>query len=90
MPRQSRRILALPAAVPAQWGDALKKAQRHLEKALAIQCKQLGRLHISTLCSQLVKSLVRSSHGRIPPPLPAHFPFRISPAFGLERNPRAP
>jgi hypothetical protein len=37
-------------------GDALKKAQSHLQTALTIQCRHLGQLHISTLCTQLVKS----------------------------------
>ena len=39
-------------------GDALKKAQGHLQRALAIQSRQLGQLHISTLCTQLVKAQV--------------------------------
>ena len=38
--------------------DALKKAHDHLEEALAIQTRQLGPHHVSTLCSQLVKAQV--------------------------------
>ena len=55
-------------------GDALKKAQAHLQTALTIQCRHLGQLHISTLCTQLVKSqaqhpLVGSSSSRMAHPL---------------------
>lgn len=38
--------------------DALVKAQDHLAKALVIQTRQLGPLHVATLCSQLVKAQV--------------------------------
>ena len=38
--------------------DALGQAQRHLDAALRIQRRQLGPRHVSTLCSQLVKSQV--------------------------------
>ena len=38
--------------------QALSKAQRHLDAALRIQRRQLGALHVSTLCSQLVKAQV--------------------------------
>ena len=44
------------------------QAQLHLQQALKIQCNKLGPLHISTLCSQLVKSQAR------PPPLAPHNP----------------
>ena len=37
---------------------ALEKAQTHLMLALRIQTRQLGHLHVSTLCSQLVKAQV--------------------------------
>ena len=39
-------------------GNALVKAQQHLQQALSIQNRQLGPLHVSTLCSQLVKAQV--------------------------------
>jgi len=39
-------------------GDTLKRARVHLDKALQIQSRKLGPLHISTLCSQLVKAQV--------------------------------
>ena len=38
--------------------DALRKAQDHLQTALRIQMRQLGPLHVATLCSQLVKAQV--------------------------------
>ena len=38
--------------------NALAKAQQHLGQALRIQTRQLGPLHVSTLCSQLVKAQV--------------------------------
>ena len=61
--------------------ETLRKAQRHLEKALAIQVAILGHTHVSTLCTQLVKA-----QARLPPhpsaaaryPLDAH--PRASPA----------
>ena len=37
---------------------ALEKAMEHLNIALAIQQRQLGSLHVATLCSQLVKAQV--------------------------------
>ncbi|KAL1503319.1 hypothetical protein AB1Y20_011371 [Prymnesium parvum] len=42
----------------SELGDALEKAQRHLQQALNIQTRHLGSLHVSTLCSQLVKAQV--------------------------------
>lgn len=38
--------------------NALKEAESHLEIALRIQRRELGELHVSTLCSQLVKAQV--------------------------------
>ena len=38
--------------------NALAKAQAHLQFALQIQTRHLGQLHVSTLCSQLVKAQV--------------------------------
>jgi len=38
-----------------------KQAQGHLQRALAIQSRQLGQLHIATLCTQLVKAQVHTS-----------------------------
>ena len=38
--------------------DALGKAHEHLQHALLIQTRQLGKFHVSTLCSQLVKAQV--------------------------------
>ena len=40
-------------------GHTLERANGHLNKALEIQSQQLGALHISTLCSHLVKAQVR-------------------------------
>ena len=39
-------------------GHTLERANGHLNKALEIQSQQLGALHISTLCSHLVKAQV--------------------------------
>ena len=40
-------------------GHTLERANGHLNKAFEIQSQQLGALHISTLCSHLVKAQVR-------------------------------
>ena len=39
-------------------GHALSRAHTHLDAALRIQNKELGNLHVATLCSQLVKAQV--------------------------------
>jgi len=46
--------------------DALKKAQDHLGSALRIQKRELGHLHVSTLCSHLVKAQVMLLQGNTP------------------------
>ena len=45
-------------------GHTLERANGHLNKALEIQSQQLGALHISTLCSHLVKAQVRVDRTR--------------------------
>jgi len=47
-------------------GHTLERANGHLNKALEIQSQQLGALHISTLCSHLVKAQARGYSARPP------------------------
>ena len=58
--------------------ETLRKAQRHLEKALAIQVAILGHTHVSTLCTQLVKAQARL------PPRPS-----AAARYPLDAHPRA-
>ena len=69
----------------AELGGALKKAQAHLQTALTIQCRALGQMHISTLCTQLVKSQVgcRENVGYLSP-LPM-----LGKAAGCSPSPKA-
>ena len=49
----------VPRTEDGPQGHTLERANGHLNKALEIQSQQLGALHISTLCSHLVKAQVR-------------------------------